>query len=255
MPLAVFVIVAVVLVVNLTIWLGARRAIRRYDAAAGLLLLAGRKVAERLVDAQRVDGVTVIVGGVDCYRWDYRRIELADGRTRRASMSAVAIAAHEAAHAWQHATGWKWFALNQRLAMPTFFAGPIGLAFLVTGIATGWDPLVWVAAALFTFLGVAGFVTSVIEVDASRWALRWLDELDLIGYDERAARRLLWWCGATYVSETVFDIGAIVRRTSDFGEDLGFGGWGRSTDGDGFGGGDGGGSSGCGGGGCGGGGG
>lgn len=252
MPAIVVVIVAVVLVVDLTIWLGARRAIRLNDGAAGPLLLPGRKVAERLVAAQQVEGVSVIVGSVDCYRWDYRRIELADGRTRRSSMSAVTIAAHEAAHAWQHATGWKWFALNQRLAMPTFFAGPIGLAFLVTGIATGWDPLVWIAAGLFTFLGVAGFVTSVIEVDASRWALTWLDELDLVGYDERAARRLLWWCGATYVSETVFDIGAIVRRTTDFGEDLGFGGWGRG-DGDGFAGGDGGGSSGCGGG-CGGGG-
>lgn len=253
--------VAVFVVVEIVIHRRVRHLIARYDEIVpppGLLV--GQDAAERIL-ARATVSVPVIEGDVDCYALHdgdrpRRHIQLADGRLHRRSLSAVVIAAHEAAHAIQHASGWRFFKVDLALAVIAFFAGPLGIALIAVAAATGWQDLSVAGAALFTICGIAGITRSVVEIDASRTALAELRALDLDGYDERAARRLLWWCGATYVSDSVFDVGAIGRRASEFGEDIGVGGsrgrWG--DDAGGGGGGDGGGgSSGCGGG-CGGGG-
>lgn len=230
------------------------RLIARHDAIADPpALLDGREVAERILARANVS-VPVVEGDVDCYSLHdgdrpLRHIQLADGRLHRRSLSAVVIAAHEAAHAVQHASGWRFFNVDLTLAILAFFAGPIGIASLAVGVATGWEALYVASAALFTVCGVAGITRTFVEIDASRTALAELRALELEGYDERAARQLLWWCGATYVADSVFDVGAIGRRASQIGEDLGAGGS-RGRWGDDVAGGDGGGgSSGCGGGG------
>lgn len=234
-----------------------RHLIRKGDeVVAPPALMLGREAAERIL-ARAAVSVPVVEGDVDCYSLHdgerpQRHIQLADGRLHRRSLSAVVIAAHEAAHAIQHASGWRFFRVDMALAIVAFFAGPIGIALFAVAAATGWDELAVAGGALFTVCGVAGVTRSFIEVDASRAALAELRALELEGYDERAARQLLVWCGATYVADSGFDVGAIGRRASEIGEDLGAGGS-RGRWGDDVGGSDGGGSSGCGGG-CGGGG-
>jgi Zn-dependent membrane protease YugP len=52
----------------------------------------------------------------------------------------------------------------------------------------------------------------VVEVDASRRALRDLRALAPAGLDERGVRRILVAAGATYVVDTLLDVGYIVRR-------------------------------------------
>lgn len=256
------VLITVVAIAEIVIHRRVHRLIARGDdVVEPPALLPGGETAERILRRARVS-VPVVEGDIDCYSLHdgerpRRQIQLADGRLERRSISAVTIAAHEAAHAMQHASGWRLFKVDVALAVTAFFAGPVGIALAAVGLATGVEELLYVTAVLFTICGVAGITRSVIEIDASRTALAELRALALDDYDERAARQLLWWCGATYVIDSVFDAGAIGRRASEIGEDLGGGGargrWG--DDGPSGGGGDGGGASGgCGGGGCGGGG-
>lgn len=252
-----------VLVLAVAIELGVhartRHLVKRFDTAVEPpALRPGGDVARQILAAARVE-VPVAEGDVDCYSpFDHppdlpRQIQLADGRLERRSTSAVAIAAHEAAHAVQHASGQRLFWVDLRLAVVSLFAGPIGIAVGVTGLATGWTELLVAAAVLLSVCAVAGVTRTVVEIDASRRALDALRALELPGYDERAARQLLTWCGATYVADSVLDLGALARRAENLGDDVGGGGR-RGDWGDGAGagsGGDGGGGSG---GGCGGGG-
>lgn len=244
------VIAAVLSVVVVAVHVRVGRLISAGDEAADPpALLSGQDATERILARAGVS-VSLVEGDVDCYSFlpgerQRRQIQLADGRLDRRSLSAVTIGAHEAAHAIQHASGWRLFTVDTTLAVIAFFAGPIGIALAAVGWAMGWHELFYAAGALFTVCGVAGVTRTVVEVDASRLALDELRALELEGYDERAARQLLLWCGATYVVDSVFDLAAITRRTQDLVEDLGGG---RSDWGDGAGD-SGGGSSGCGGGG------
>jgi Zn-dependent membrane protease YugP len=95
-----------------------------------------------------------------------------------------------------------------------------------------WDSraLAAVAFGLFAFTTASSLVTVWVEVDASRRALRELRSLGARGLDARGARRVLLACGATYVADTLVDLGFIGRRLRRDGDGAGGddadGGWG-----------------------------
>ena len=222
------------LVIPLVVVLGvawfAGRTIRRYDddLPRGAMPKSER-IAKTILMRNRISSVRVEGGDGDFYAPMARRIELSHKRIARRSTSAAAIAAHEAAHAVQHAVRFLGFMAWLVLAIPSTLASLAWFPVAIGAAALDSDVLADVAFGLFGFTVAVSVVTVWVEVDASRRALRELRELRAPGLDQRGARRVLVVCGATYVADTVLDLGFVGRRLRRDDDAAG----GRSSDDDG----------------------
>lgn len=176
----------------------------------------GRDVARLVLARHSVGDVKVSAGDEDLYAPLTRTIELDTDRIDRVSTAAAAVAAHEAAHAVQHARRWPPFMTRLVLAVPATLASLAWLPLAIAGEVLDLDALVIAGFALFGFAILVGLLTLVLELDASRQALEELRAFELPAFDEPAARRVLLWCGATYVAGAIVDVGFVSRR---FGRD------------------------------------
>lgn len=211
MPTTLIVVLALS-VVWLVAGVIAFRVITRGDAPEAALPTGG-EVARRLIADGGLAPVTVHAGDVDAYIAADQEILLADGREARASLSAVAIAAHEAGHAAQHrdrARAWRlWWTLGPVAFIADLLLVPAVL--LVALVGSAWMHVaVWLLLAVVVF---AGLVSVAVERASVRWGLAQLQESGLVDDSQaRAVRRVLRACAATYVAETVFDLGYLSRR-------------------------------------------
>jgi len=190
----------------------------RLRAAAGL---TGREVAERILRANGLTDVKVqrlgpAPGLGDHYDPRSRVIRLSPDVHDRPSVAAVGIAAHEAGHAVQHATGYAFLAVRNglfpvvqfgtTLAWPLFLGGLIissssrlGLGLMDLGI------LLFFGAVVFQIL------TLPVEYNASSRALAALNGLGLVDRSEdRVARQVLRAAALTYVAATAAAVAQLV---------------------------------------------
>lgn len=143
-----------------------------------------------------------------------RVLRLSDAVYGSDSVAAVAVAAHEAGHALQHATGYAPLALRavtvpvahvgSMLAFPIIFVGMI-----IPGLM---KPALDVAILLY--IGVVFFtvITLPVEFNASARALRVLEHGGYLTTDEMpGARAVLQAAALTYVAATVSAILTLLR--------------------------------------------
>ncbi len=180
------------------------RAVDRVDAeAAGLPAscgLTGAEVARRLLDAGGASDVTLVAAGArgdDHFHPGAREVRLSaqvhDGR----SVLAMAVAAHEAGHAIQHATGDRAYVTNRQVcALARTSHAPASLA-LALGIG---GPFVWGASMLVE--RVAWFGRLHVEQDATDRGVALLRAHGLLvrADEERAVRDVLRGGWATYAA-------------------------------------------------------
>jgi Zn-dependent membrane protease YugP len=205
----VWLVIPFVLVLG-SVWV-ARRVIRRYDGVLPRETVpSARRVAKAILKRHGIRDVAVEPGEDNFYLPVRRRIELSHESFKRRSTAAAAIAAHEAAHAIQHATRLRAFMVSNALAVPSALVSLAWFPLAVAAIVLGSDVVAGVASGLFVFAAGVSALRAWVEVDASRRALRELRALPDL--DIRGARRVLTACGATYVADAVVDLGFVGRR-------------------------------------------
>ncbi len=199
-----------------------RHTIGRHGADRPDLPGTGGELARHLVERFGLDGVTVeTTDRGDHYDPETKTVRLLPQHHDGRSLSAVAIAAHEVAHAIQDAGGERKLALRQRLAklaMVTdrfagifFIAAPILAAILRTPAAL--VALLGLGIGLLAVRVVVNLVTLPVEYDASfAKALpilkdgAYLDENDL-----PAARKVLRAAALTYVASALMSLVNLAR--------------------------------------------
>jgi len=178
----------------------------------------GSELARHLLDRYGLDKISVetTAPGGDHYDPDARTVRLSPRNHDGRSITAVAVAAHEVAHAIQHAQGSNLFALRTRLArllgtvdkvaMVVLVAVPIVLA-LTRVPAIG----LFQFGAVVALLGlgvVVHLLTLPVEFDASFGKA--LPILDYDGYlhpdDMPAARGVLRAAAMTYVAASLMGL-------------------------------------------------
>ena len=99
------------------------------------------------------------------------------------SIAAAAVAAHECGHAVQHKTGYSMLQLRTKMVPVVSFASKYISWALVAGIALYEISVIplYVAIALFASTVLFSFVTLPVEVDASRRAIKWLEDSGIAG--------------------------------------------------------------------------
>jgi len=222
MALVIFVAVLLALILLPQVWV--RRVMAVHAADRQDLPGTGGELARHLLDLAGLPQVRVersVGSGGDHYDSKAKVVRLSDGNHDGRSITAVAVAAHEVAHALQDAEGYRLLALRTRLARAArtiqFVAGGLLIAApLVMAVAHSPQLLLLQLGAGLVLLGsvvVLHLVTLPVELDASfARALpilrqgRYLDDGDL-----PAAQRVLQAAALTYVAASLVSLLNIMR--------------------------------------------
>ena len=123
------------------------------------------------------------------------------------SLAALGIAAHEAGHALQDATGYPLLDLRNGIVPLAAWGGNLSWILIALGFGLTSLNLVLVGIAAFSLTVVFQFVNLPVEFDASRRARQVLQSLGLITpAEEPVVRRVLSAAAMTYVAATLTSV-------------------------------------------------
>lgn len=127
-----------------------------------------------------------------------------DGR----SISSVAVAAHEAGHSLQDATGYAPLSLRSKLVPVVQIGSQLWFLPFVIGYAAGMSGLMWLGALLFAGVVLFQLVTLPTEYNASNRAKAVLAETGIVSNEDeaRGVSQVLDAAALTYVAALVASI-------------------------------------------------
>ncbi len=159
----------------LSLWASFRvkRVYRRYAAEPAVNGITGAEAARRILDDQGVTGVEIVSHPgelTDHYDPSHRRLVLSEGNYYGNSVAAVAVAAHEAGHAIQHARAYAPLHLRMAAVGATTFASQIVMWLPLIGMFTGFINTttgMLLMAIGWGIIMLFNLVTLPVEFDAS----------------------------------------------------------------------------------------
>lgn len=197
-----FLIPALALVIIAQVWV--KSSYNKYAKVYNQRGLTGREAAQAVLDRAGLHHIRIErVAGKLTDHYDPRAqvIRLSPEVYNTPSIAAVGIAAHEAGHAVQHATGYAGIKVRNAI-LPISNHGPtLGIFLLLIGAVFNFPVLIYFGIALFSFAFLFQLVTLPVEFNASRRALAAIKETGLLTEEERAgARKVLTAAAMTYVA-------------------------------------------------------
>ncbi len=197
---------------------------KKYDKIHSSRHMTGADVARRILDLNGLYHVKVeYVRGHLNDHFDPRTnvIRLSDATYGSTSVAAIGVAAHEAGHAVQHATGYAPIRLRSaiipvtqfgsRLSMPLFLIGLLLVGFGMIDPVIG-EFVMFVGIVLFSLSTLFQLVTLPVEFNASSRALRTLEESGILQGDEvSGAKAVLSAAAMTYVAALATSLAYLLR--------------------------------------------
>jgi uncharacterized protein len=178
--------------------------------------LSGAEAARKILDSNGLSKVGVGEGqGVlsDYYDPTKKHINLSPAVYRERSIASIAIAAHESGHAIQHATGYPLIAARNIILPFAIQAGNLGWVSIFIGLlSTALEPLIYFGIFCLCVIAVFQLLTLPIEINASRRALKLLEEKHfLVDQEVGQARSVLRAAALTYVVGLFTSIIEVIR--------------------------------------------
>lgn len=198
----------------------------RYSKQLSRRGITGAQAAERVLRANGVTGVQVtrVAGNLtDHYDPKANVIRLSDSVYSSTSTAAIGVACHEAGHAVQYAESYAPIKLRaaiipvtnigSRLAMPLILIGLLLSAFENVSYS-----FVYLGIACFGLSLVFQLITLPVEFNASRRAMRAIEDGGILTDDEQqGARKTLTAAAMTYVAATAVALAQLLRLLALFG--------------------------------------
>jgi len=180
----------------------ARRGLTGAQAAQYLLQVAG-------ISDVRIEPTRGMLS--DHYDPIHKVLRLSPEVYSRPTIAAIGVAAHETGHAMQHAEHYPALALRNAL-VPLASLGNLWILLFFIGFLFASPTLQNVGILLFGATVLFMIFTLPVEFDASRRALRVLDETGLLAEDElQGARDVLNAAALTYVAAALMAVLQLVR--------------------------------------------
>lgn len=145
----------------------------KYSKVANSKNITGAEAARRVLDDNGLQDVQIeMIRGelTDHYDPRNRVLRLSQGIYSVPSIAAVAVAAHEAGHAIQHATGYGPLKTRTAIVPLVNIGSNLGFIVLFAGIFMQMTGLAWAGVALFGLSTVFAAITLPVEFDASNRA-------------------------------------------------------------------------------------
>ncbi|UZQ55514.1 zinc metallopeptidase [Trichothermofontia sichuanensis B231] len=188
---------------------------QKYSDMRSSLGLTGAQVAETILQRMGVSGVRVEpVAGVltDHYDPAAKAVRLSQGIYGSSSLAAAAVAAHECGHVLQDVKGYSPMNWRAAIVPAANFGSQLGPLLVLGGILLNATGLINVGIVLFAAVIAFHLVTLPVEFDASRRALKLVDELGILQGDEReGARQVLNAAAWTYVATALYAILQLIQ--------------------------------------------
>lgn len=188
--------------------------------------ITGAQAAERVLRANGVTGVQITrVAGNLTDHFDPRSnvIRLSDNVYGSTSTAAIGVACHEAGHAVQYAVAYAPIKLRAAIIPVTNIGSKLAMPLILIGLLLSAFENV---SYSFVYLGIACFglslvfqlITLPVEFNASRRAMRAIEDGELLTTDEqRGARKTLTAAAMTYVAATAVSLAQLLRLLVLFG--------------------------------------
>lgn len=183
---------------------------KKYSEVSLQSNLSGKEIAELMLTDHNIGTVRVncVEGKLsDHYNPMDKSVNLSPDVYYGRNAAATAVAAHECGHAVQHATSYAWLSLRSTLVPIQNASGKILnfvlIAALFGGIALFGLPYEAVGAIVvgsYAILTLFSLVTLPVEFDASRRALAWVQQRNIVTPSEYGmSKDALKWAAMTYV--------------------------------------------------------
>jgi len=194
---------------------------KKYSEIAAASGRTGKDIAELILQRNGIDNVTVEVGEgflSDHYDPIHKKVRLSPHNYHEASISGVAVAAHEVGHAIQHAEGYAPLQFRTTIFPLANIGSSLSWIFIIAGLMflpglkIAGVSLLDVGIVLFSFGVLFQLVTLPVEFDASKRALVQLNTLGLVAPQEQeGAKKVLDAAALTYVAAATAAILSLVR--------------------------------------------
>lgn len=187
----------------------------RYSRVGNSRRITGKDAARMILDSNGLYNIRIehISGQLtDHYDPTANVIRLSDSVYSSDSVAAVGVAAHEAGHAVQYAVGYSPIKIRSAIIPMTRIGSGLSTPLVLLGLLFSWDFLINAGILLFCAVVIFQAVTLPVEFNASRRALRILEDSHILEYDEvRGAKKVLTAAALTYVAAMISALLSFLR--------------------------------------------
>ena len=187
----------------------------KYSRVGNSRRITGKDAARMILDGNGLYNVRIehIPGQLtDHYDPAANVIRLSDSVYSSDSVAAVGVAAHEAGHAVQYAVGYSPIKIRSAIIPMTRIGSGLSTPLVLLGLLFSWDLLINAGILLFCAVVIFQAVTLPVEFNASRRALRILEDSHILEYDEvRGAKKVLTAAALTYVAAMITALLSLLR--------------------------------------------
>lgn len=192
-----------------------KSAFSKYSKERNSRGLTGADAARAILDRNGLTNVRIerISGSLtDHYDPRANVIRLSDDVYGSATVAAVGVAAHEAGHAVQYATGYTPIKVRNAIIPVTRFGSSLSTPLVLLGIVFSWDFLITAGILLFCAVVLFQAITLPVEFNASGRAIRSLRSSHFLEDDElNGAKKVLTAAAMTYVAAMLTALLSLVR--------------------------------------------
>ena len=210
-----YLLILAAFLVSLVVQMNMNGTFQKYSRVRSMSGMTGAEAAERILRSAGIFDVQVvhIQGNLnDHYDPRTKVIKLSDPIYGSSSLAAVGVAAHECGHAMQHATEYTPLSVRSALVPVANLGSQLSWPLFLIGLIFSVRPLL--TAGIFLFCGALLFqlITRPVEFNASRRALRTLEQTGIMGQQEiSGTRKVLGAAAMTYVAAVVASLLQLLR--------------------------------------------
>lgn len=206
MPMIIFSLIASVKV---------KSAFNKYSKVFSQRGLTGAQAAEEVLKFHGITNVAIqhVAGELtDHYDPKANVIRLSDKVYNSTSVASIGVACHEAGHAAQYAEGYSPVKIRSVIYPTCSIGSKVGFPLAFLGLVFSFDFLVTLGIALFGLAVLFQVLTLPVEFNASRRAIKVIDEIGVLRDDEiRGAKKVLTAAALTYVASLAVSLANLLR--------------------------------------------
>ena len=183
---------------------GVKGTFSKYDKVKSSRGITGAMAARRILDANGLQHIRIehVSGNLtDHYSPKEDVIRLSDATYNSDSVAAIGVAAHECGHAVQHQVGYAPIKIRNSIVPIVNIGSSLSMPLFFIGLLLGSTKLALGGAMLFGLVLLFQLVTLPVEINASRRAMKTLDQMMILEGDELSgAKKTLTAAAMTYVA-------------------------------------------------------
>lgn len=188
---------------------------RKYSRVPNSRGMTGAYAAQAVMNFYGITDVRIerVSGNLtDHYDPRSKVIRLSDGVYNSSTVAAIGIACHEAGHAAQHAENYAPIKIRNAIIPVCNIGSTIGIPLALIGWIFSFSILIYVGLGLYAAVFIFQVATLPVEFNASRRAIKVIDETQLLRDDEiGGAKKVLAAAAMTYVASMMVSLANLLR--------------------------------------------